>query len=260
MKNRHHKLDLDSNQSGWPNELWAVVNNAGVGLVCEIEWCSVDQFQRIMDVNVLGVVRVTKAFLPLLRYSKGRVINVASLAGRLTLPMYAAYSMSKKSVVAFSDALRQEMAKFGVSVISIEPGLYKTNIAVADPYIDSNKRSWSETPTDIKEDYGEEYFNEALTKIRNSFDRARDQVDEVIEQMELAVCSETPRYRYVPYWRSYIRSEILRYLPTAWTDKIFAATSPRVKPQFIKRQESQREFKRQGSLQEFRRQFSFKSQ
>jgi NADP-dependent 3-hydroxy acid dehydrogenase YdfG len=58
-----------------------VVNNAGLGLVSEIEWCSVDQFQRILDVNVLGVVRVTKAFLPLLRHSKGRVVNVASLAG-----------------------------------------------------------------------------------------------------------------------------------------------------------------------------------
>ena len=59
-----------------------MVNNAGLGLVAEIEWCSVDQFQRILDVNVLGVVRVTKAFLPLLRHSKGRVINVASLSGQ----------------------------------------------------------------------------------------------------------------------------------------------------------------------------------
>ena len=64
--------------------LWAVVNNAGIAAFTEIEWCSVDQFQRILDVNVLGVVRVTKAFLPLLRYSKGRVINVASLAGKGT--------------------------------------------------------------------------------------------------------------------------------------------------------------------------------
>jgi NAD(P)-dependent dehydrogenase (short-subunit alcohol dehydrogenase family) len=63
-------------------DLWAVVNNAGIAAFTEIEWCSVDQFQRILDVNVLGVVRVTKAFLPLLRHSKGRVVNVASLAGQ----------------------------------------------------------------------------------------------------------------------------------------------------------------------------------
>lgn len=63
-------------------ELWAVVNNAGVAVFCEIEWCSVHEFQKIMDVNVFGIVRVTKGFLPLLRQSEGRVINVASLAGK----------------------------------------------------------------------------------------------------------------------------------------------------------------------------------
>lgn len=61
--------------------LWALVNNAGIATFQEIEWCSVTQFQQIMDVNVIGVVRVTKAFLPLLRGGEGRVINVASLAG-----------------------------------------------------------------------------------------------------------------------------------------------------------------------------------
>jgi NAD(P)-dependent dehydrogenase (short-subunit alcohol dehydrogenase family) len=69
-------------------DLWAVVNNAGIAAFTEIEWCSVDQFQRILDVNVLGVVRVTKAFLPLLRHSKGRVVNVASLAGQLQRSLY----------------------------------------------------------------------------------------------------------------------------------------------------------------------------
>lgn len=61
---------------------WALVNNAGIATFQEIEWCSVTQFQQIMDVNVIGVVRVTKAFLPLLREGDGRVINVASLAGK----------------------------------------------------------------------------------------------------------------------------------------------------------------------------------
>ena len=58
-----------------------MVNNAGVAIFTEIEWCSVTQFQRIMDVNVFGVVRVTKAFLPIVRQVNGRIVNVASLAG-----------------------------------------------------------------------------------------------------------------------------------------------------------------------------------
>ena len=61
------------------------MNNAGIATFQEIEWCSVTQFQQIMDVNVIGVVRVTKAFLPLLREGEGRVINVASLAGEKIL-------------------------------------------------------------------------------------------------------------------------------------------------------------------------------
>ncbi len=75
--------------------LWALVNNAGIAVFTEIEWCSVDQFQRVMDVNVFGVVRVTKAFLPLIRQSKGRVINVASLAGNIDSFNYLLHQSAK---------------------------------------------------------------------------------------------------------------------------------------------------------------------
>jgi hypothetical protein len=102
-----------------------------------------------------------------------------------------------------------------------------------------NERSWSQAPLDVKEDYGEEYFHAAMTSIRASMNRARDRVEEVIEQMELAVCSRTPRHRYVPCSSSsYWRSEILQHLPDAWTDRIFAKSMPQVKPQLIVRQES----------------------
>ncbi len=63
-------------------ELWAVVNNAGVACSSEIEWCPMSTFEKMMQVNTFGPVRVTKAFLPLLRQSAGRVVNVASVAGR----------------------------------------------------------------------------------------------------------------------------------------------------------------------------------
>ena len=98
------------------------------------------------EVNTLGTVRVTKAFLPLLRESQGRVVCVASMAGilnilktqsyalkflsvfrigRVTVPGFTPYSMSKFAVVAFADGLRREMHKWGISVHCIEPSLYK---------------------------------------------------------------------------------------------------------------------------------------
>ena len=75
--------------------LWTVVNNAGIAIFTEIEWCSVQQFQRIFDVNVIGLVRVTKTFLPLVRNVKGRIVNVASLAGQyLVIHLSLYFSLS----------------------------------------------------------------------------------------------------------------------------------------------------------------------
>lgn len=206
------------------NVVWAVVNNAGIAAFQEIEWCSVEQFQQILDVNVLGVVRVTKACLPLVREGGGRVINVASLAGRFTVPAFAAYSMSKKACIAFSDGLRQEMAKFGVRVITVEPGLYKTPIASEEYLITQNRKSWAETPSEIKEVYGEEYFESFLETITSQMKRARSNVEEVVDQMVEAVTAENPRCRYVPHWLTYVRATILTYLPQNITDAFFRKT------------------------------------
>ncbi|GAB1598600.1 D-beta-hydroxybutyrate dehydrogenase, mitochondrial-like [Argonauta hians] len=213
-------------------ELWALVNNAGMASFGEIEWISVEQFKRIMDVNVIGVVRMTKAFLPFLRIARGRVVNVASLAGRYTLPAFAAYSMSKVACIAFSDGLRQEMGKFGIKVIIIEPGLYKTPISTNIP--NDTKRRWDNTPSDIKEVYGEEYFKEFLTVINKQLNRARENVEEVVDLMVLAVTSSKPKLRYVPYWVTNIRSTIIMYLPSTLRDKLFKSFIPRVEPKCIK--------------------------
>ncbi|XP_046339272.1 D-beta-hydroxybutyrate dehydrogenase, mitochondrial-like [Haliotis rufescens] len=222
------------------NVLWALVNNAGIAVFTEIEWCSVDQFQRVMDVNVFGVVRVTKAFLPLIRPSKGRVINVASLAGRFTLPAFSAYSMSKKACIAFSDGLRLEMAKFDVNVITIEPGLYRTPIASENYLIDMNRKSWAETPKEVKNDYGEEYFDAFLENITQQMKRARPNTNEVVDLMVKAVTTAKPKQRYVPYWKSDVRAHILMSLPGSITDKLFKAYTVKVEVE-SKRRASDRE-------------------
>lgn len=203
--------------------LYSVVNNAGIAVFSEIEWCSVDQFQQIMNVNVMGMVRVTKAFLPLLRESKGRVINVASLAGRFTLPAFAAYSMSKVACIAFSDGLRQEMSKFGIKVITVEPGLYKTPIASTDTLVKQYRKSWEETPVDIKDVYGEDYYDKFVTVIRKQMKRARENIDEVVETMVEAVHCEHPKIRYVPYWLSGVRANVLMVLPNTVRDWFFSS-------------------------------------
>lgn len=209
-------------------QLWALVNNAGIASYAEIEWCSVNVFQKIMDVNVIGVVRMTKSFLPLLRASKGRVVNVASLSGRYTLPAFAAYSMSKVACIAFSDGLRQEMCKFGIKVITVEPGLYRTPIAVQ--MMAESKKRWNDTPTEIRDAYGEEYFAGFIDLLNFQMTRARENVEEVVDMMADAVTSTRPRIRYVPYWVTKLRSTILMLLPSGIRDKLFRLYSVRVEP------------------------------
>lgn len=108
--------------------LWAIVNNAGIMSLNEIEFGDMTLFHRQMEVNGMGVVRVSKQFLPFLRHNRfnqGRIINMASIAGRFSMPGFGAYCMSKAVVLSFTDALRREMSKWNIEVIAIIPHLYK---------------------------------------------------------------------------------------------------------------------------------------
>ena len=110
-------------------------------------------------VNLFGAIRVTKAFLPLIRKNHGRIVNVSSILGRVADPFMGAYCITKYGLEAFSDALRLEMKKFNVKVSLIEPGnfLSATNvIAGKDGLIAMAHRTWEQLDESIKKDYGKE--------------------------------------------------------------------------------------------------------
>jgi len=92
-----------------------------------------------------------------------------------------------------------------------------------------NRKSWSETPTEVKDAYGDEYFDAFLKNIGTQMERAKPNVDEVIDLMVDAVVNESPRVRYVPS-SSIIRATILTYLPGCVTDKLFQIYTPSVRP------------------------------
>lgn len=108
--------------------LYGLVNNAGVFLFDPLIEISEGDMQFIFDVNVMGPYRVTKAFAPLIIQSKGRITTTGSVAGLFSSQMFGPYGMTKHAVEAFTDALAQEMKKFGVSVSIIEPGNFRSNI------------------------------------------------------------------------------------------------------------------------------------
>jgi NAD(P)-dependent dehydrogenase (short-subunit alcohol dehydrogenase family) len=105
-----------------------IVNNAGVANGGPIEALSDQDWRWHFDVNVFGVINVTRSCLPLLRTARGRVVNVASVGGRVASPMMGPYSAGKHAVEAVSEALRFELAGSGMQVACIEPGSIKTPI------------------------------------------------------------------------------------------------------------------------------------
>ncbi|GIY44225.1 hypothetical protein CEXT_608031 [Caerostris extrusa] len=187
---KHVEADLGD------KELWCLVNNAGVAIFSELEWCSMSIIEHMFNVNVLGAVRVTKAFLPLLRGSKGRVVVVASVAGHVTYPGFLSYSMTKHSLVAFADGLRREMLKWGVAVAIIEPSMYKTRIARSDVLTGALDNSWQRTPDAIKEAYGFPYYEDFKGRMQKMAKHARPYLDEVVDSMEQAVTDVSPRLVY----------------------------------------------------------------
>ena len=122
---RKTKLILEQYLKETKCELWAIVNNAGVFSTGIMEWGDLTDLKRMLDINVIGLVMTTRCFLPLIRKSQGRIVNVASVAGRVSLPGLGYYSMSKHAVIAFSDALRREMKVWNIKVITIEPMAYR---------------------------------------------------------------------------------------------------------------------------------------
>ncbi|MBY4592433.1 oxidoreductase [Rhizobium redzepovicii] len=137
-----------------------VVNNAGIGLLGGAEESSIDQAQRLFDVNLFGVARVVNAVLPIMRKQKsGRIINMSSILGLIPSPYNAFYASTKHAIEGYSESLDHEVRNFGIRVVLVQPGITKTsfeeNLTRVDqplPVYDSERtrsealmRKWMET-------------------------------------------------------------------------------------------------------------------
>jgi len=106
----------------------AVVNNAGYGLVGVFEDTTEEQIRRQFDTNVFGLMAVCREAIPFLRkQGSGRIINVSSVGGQITLPLYSSYHATKWAVEGFTESLQFELAPFGIQTVLIEPGAIKTD-------------------------------------------------------------------------------------------------------------------------------------
>ncbi|XP_062975821.1 retinol dehydrogenase 7-like [Elgaria multicarinata webbii] len=206
--------------------LWGLINNAGIGVPISLnEWLTKDDFAKVINVNLLGLIDVTLHLLPLVRQARGRVVNVASAMGRLAM-FGGGYCPAKYGVEAFSDSLRRELLPFGVQVSIVEPGCFNTLIVqkVAEDF----NTVWNRLPSDIRETYGQQYFDDVLKMSKKLINRASKDVHLVTDCIEHALTSCYPRTRYSAGWDAKLFYIPVSYLPTAVAD--YVLTRSRIKP------------------------------
>lgn len=196
--------------------LWAIVNNAGILKGFTTEFADIQVFKDTMEVNAFGMVRVTKMFLPLLKQSRGRIINVTSFNGRFGMPYNTLYVMSKFAATGFNDSLRIEMQDWGIRVIVNEAELFRTKLVdVRELGKNFDAEAADVTPEVIKE-YGTKYFEDLrLAMQRTVRTMTSPKVDLVVNDLEDAVSAEYPCISYGTSrnFFSYLISSVLKLFP-----------------------------------------------
>ncbi|XP_073701869.1 retinol dehydrogenase 7-like [Garra rufa] len=199
--------------------LWAVVNNAGVSFPsAPNDWLEIDDFKHMINVNLIGVIAITLSVLPLIKKAKGRVVNVASVYGRIST-IGGAYCITKYGVEAFNDSLRRNMAPFGVKVLCIEPGFFKTSVTDSKIFETHLQRLWDKLPQEVKDEYGCDYVDRTKVAVKEKFEKMLDpDLMKVLSCMEHAVAAVHPRTRYSPGWDAKFFWLPLSYMPTFIAD------------------------------------------
>jgi NAD(P)-dependent dehydrogenase (short-subunit alcohol dehydrogenase family) len=200
--------------------LAGLVNNAGVAVTAPLEHIPVDALRHQLEVNLIGQIAVTQAFLPALRAAGGRIVNMSSIGGRMALPLVGPYNASKFALEGASDSLRMEL-KGSVEVILVEPGGVKTPIwtkgaSAADDLL-------AGAPPEVERDYGE--LIDSLRREARRID-TEDGIEprEVAEVVGRALTARRPRTRYLVGTDAKIRAPLSKWLPDRLMDRAIVRT------------------------------------
>jgi NAD(P)-dependent dehydrogenase (short-subunit alcohol dehydrogenase family) len=199
--------------------LAGLVNNAGVAVAAPLEFLPLDQLRHQLEVNLIGQIGVTQAFLPALRAGRGRIVNVSSIGGRVAAPLLGAYNASKFGLEAVSDSLRRELLPHGVDVVVIEPGGVKT------PIWRKGNELASEMIRDMPPEAGRLYGRQIDALRRQTVEIAENSgIDprEVAEAIGTALTAKRPRARYLVGRDAKVRAPLAGVLPDRVMDRLIA--------------------------------------
>jgi NAD(P)-dependent dehydrogenase (short-subunit alcohol dehydrogenase family) len=173
--------------------LAGLVNNAGVALPGPVEYLPLQTIRDQLEVNLIGQVAVTQAVLPLIRKARGRIVNIASIGGRLVTPFLSPYHFSKFALEAFSDALRVELQPWGIEVACVEPGTIATSIWSTG--LASAERERAKMGEEAERHYGEGM--DAAQAAAADAEKRGSSPDEVAKSIEHALTARRPKTRYL---------------------------------------------------------------
>jgi len=168
-----------------------LVNNAGYGLQGPFEETSLDDIRRQFETNVFGAVALTQLVLPLMRErGRGRIVNISSMGGRITLPGGAFYHATKHALEAISDVARFELKPFGIDVVLIEPGIVKTNFGeTAVATVESRSGPYASYNASLKRVFDNAY--------KGALSKAGVGPEAVARTIAKAIEARRPKTRYV---------------------------------------------------------------
>jgi NAD(P)-dependent dehydrogenase (short-subunit alcohol dehydrogenase family) len=198
--------------------LVGLVNNAGVGGGGPIEFMPLDELRGTLEVNLIGQVAVTQAFIPLIRRAKGTIVFIASIGGRVASAFMSPYNTSKFAVEALGESLRHELRPWEIDVVVVEPGSIDTEIwAKGNEQV---RERVDELPEDARRLYGRQLsrFGEVLNETA-SRGIPPEKVAEVIHK---AIASDNPRHRYLVGTDAKIAGRLKGTLPDRTFSKLVA--------------------------------------
>ncbi|KAM9302008.1 11-beta-hydroxysteroid dehydrogenase type 2 [Gastrophryne carolinensis] len=205
------------------NGLWALVNNAGFcAHFGDAELSLMSTYRGCMEVNFFGTLEITKALLPMLRSSKGRIVTISSPAGEHSFPFLAAYGSSKAALSRVMDTFRHELMPWGVKVSVIQPGSFKTGAHDNQGHWENqHKKLLAGLSTDLLKEYGEEYICQTQSLFLEYGKTASTDLSPVIDSITDAILSETPKVKYYAGKQLWLLYFIGIYLPHSISDNFF---------------------------------------
>lgn len=195
-----------------------LVNNAGIAVTGPLEALPIVDLRRQFDVNFFGAVQMIQTFLPLLRKTHGRIVNISSVAGRIASPYMSPYAASKFALEGLSDSLRRELRPFGVKVILIEPGPIDT------PIWNKGLEERDKITADLKQTTFAIYrpYMEKFVGVVERIAKNSDPVHKVTAKLDRALFANDPNPRYAVGINAHAGTFISK-LPTKIADMILHA-------------------------------------